>query len=224
VYQFDLHTHTSDHSACGRMSIEDLIEAAVDGGLAGLCVTDHNYRWTEADLAAALARCGNPPLVLLPGIEVSVAPPPGRFSGGHFLVYGSPLRLPTDPRLDQLGAAAHAAGGFVIAAHPFRPGSEAGGAHLGAAIDAVEVLNLQNDQRQTDQSCEMAAALGLPMVAGSDAHRVEHVGLYRTCFERPVATVAALMGEIRAGRFSLISRGPAVVLDAAWSQTPAPTP
>ncbi len=38
----DLHTHTSYSSACGRMSAEELIEAAIEAGLDGVAVTEHH--------------------------------------------------------------------------------------------------------------------------------------------------------------------------------------
>jgi predicted metal-dependent phosphoesterase TrpH len=210
LYEFDLHTHTSNYSACGQMSIEELIEAAMAEGLAGVCVTDHNYQWGEDELRAALRRCGDPPLILLPGVEITAAEPRGGPASGHFLVYGLPRPVRRPGSAGELIATAHEAGGFVVAAHPLRPGSSVGMAIFDLNVDAVEVYNLQNTQRQTDGSRLIAEQMGVPAVAGSDGHRAAEVGLYRTCFERPVRSIGDLAAEIRAERFVLRSMSPVV--------------
>lgn len=51
----DLHTHTSHSSACGRMTAEELIEAAIDARLDGVAVTEHSFMG-GAEVAQEVAR------------------------------------------------------------------------------------------------------------------------------------------------------------------------
>ena len=48
----------------------------------------------------------------------------------------------------------------------------------------------------------VAEHLGLPGVAGSDAHRPEEVGRCITILEREIRTEQELIAELRAGRFT----------------------
>ena len=52
----------------------------------------------------------------------------------------------------------------------------------------------------------MAARIGLPGTAGSDAHRVDEVGRCVMDFERSIENERELVEELRAGRFSVPTR------------------
>jgi hypothetical protein len=51
---------------------------------------------------------------------------------------------------------------------------------------------------------QVAARLGLPGTAGSDAHRVDEVGKWTTDFEREIGNDEELVEELRAGRFTAL--------------------
>ena len=67
----DLHVHTpasSDYKE-KTVSAEDIVAAAVDKGLSGICVTDHNTaEWVDKVAEAAKGQ----PLTVFPGFEISV--------------------------------------------------------------------------------------------------------------------------------------------------------
>ena len=51
-------------------------------------------------------------------------------------------------------------------------------------------------------AAQVAARLGLPGTAGSDAHEVDEVGKWTTDFEREIENERQLVEELRAGRFA----------------------
>jgi hypothetical protein len=65
-------------------------------------------------------------------------------------------------------------GGIVVVAHPYR---EFGLGDLAKdyKVDAIEVLNGGNAQQFNVLAEELAKEMGLPGVAGSDAHRAEEL-------------------------------------------------
>jgi hypothetical protein len=56
---------------------------------------------------------------------------------------------------------------------------------------------------ENDMARQVAERLGLLGVAGSDAHRLEEVGRCVTVLGREVRTEQELIGELRAGRFTV---------------------
>ena len=68
-------------------------------------------------------------------------------------------------------------------------------------VDAIEVLNGGNSPQENAFALEVAQLLGKPGVAGSDAHSHQGIGIYTTVFERDIDSEAALLRELRAGRF-----------------------
>ena len=77
--KFDLHMHTARHSADADSDPFELVQAAILAGLDGIVITEHDWLWTEIELAEL--RASAPELVILAGVEVS-----GR--GGDVLCYG----------------------------------------------------------------------------------------------------------------------------------------
>ena len=76
--ELDLHTHSSQGSACSRMHVWDLIQAACQKGLDGICITDHDYCWDPGELVKLHRESG---IQVYGGVELST-------SVGEILVYG----------------------------------------------------------------------------------------------------------------------------------------
>ena len=55
----DLHAHTSPRSNCSRTTLEELVVTARSHGLDALCITEHDVRWPDDELADAYL--GTPP-------------------------------------------------------------------------------------------------------------------------------------------------------------------
>jgi hypothetical protein len=100
-----IHTVASD----GSGTIPEVIAAARKANLSFMAVTDHNVAVNESALAE-----DPPDFPILPGEELTT-------SRGHFVTLGIPpgWQKPHTDDAETLLAAAHAAGGFNILAHPF---------------------------------------------------------------------------------------------------------
>jgi len=75
-------------------------------------------------------------------------------------------------------------------------------------VHAIEVASGNVNAYAASLARELAERLGLPAVAGSDAHRRDDVGLWATRFEREVHSAAEIAAEIRAGRVSPVRYNP----------------
>jgi hypothetical protein len=65
----------------------------------------------------------------------------------------------------------HAAGGFAIAAHPYRRWSGLGEKNiLGRPFDAIEAHNARSDRRSNRKALVLAQNLRTPVTGGSDSH------------------------------------------------------
>ena len=105
----------------------------------------------------------------------------------------------------------------MIAAHPFRGFKTFGIGQLQMTVekactrkvfdfvDAIEVGNGKLSDEENDMAVQVAARLGLPGTAGSDAHRVDEVGRWATDFEREIANERELVAELRSGRFTVVN-------------------
>ena len=204
----DLHCHTSPRSSCSRATLEGLVAHARARGVDALCITEHDLRWSDEDLADASRAVAFP---LLRGIEVST-------DVGHVLAYGE-LRRPLwrGYTLEELAAEAEETGAALVLAHPVRylageraaragrtppPPEAVAGLPQWSLVHAVEAMSTQTT---VDEHALVAAALAVaprPATAGSDAHDDEKAGTYATRFERTVRTAADLAAEIRAGRIA----------------------
>ena len=105
----------------------------------------------------------------------------------------------------------------MIAAHPFRgfllfgmgglqsDPVKASERTMFRLVDGIEVGNCKVTDNENTLARDVAAHLGLPGVAGSDAHRIDELGKHVTVFEKAIQTEEQLIEEIRAGRFSTTS-------------------
>lgn len=205
----DLHTHTRPISWDSSLSPDELIELAKAAGLDGVCLTEHDYFWDPAD-AEELARKHN--FVVIPGIEMNT-------ERGHILVYGLHKSEFGVHRIEKLVQVVEAAGGAMVAAHPYRrymPWYYLDDDELDRALQhathnpayphcaGLERIHGRGAPQQNDFSARLCDLLDLPGTAGSDAHLPDHVGRCATRFERPVHGLADLVTELRAGRFAAV--------------------
>ncbi len=159
----DLHIH-SDHSADGTCSVEDMLDAVRALRMECVAFTDHN---TMDGYREALGMADD--LVIIPAVEVSSAE-------GHVLAYGIDREIaPGMPVLDTI-MAIHDAGGIAVAAHPYRVWSGLGEDNVLPEFDAIEVLNGRSAKSGNHAAARLAARMGRPGTAGSDAHCVEQMG------------------------------------------------
>lgn len=193
----DMHTHTRFGSNCSYMEPAELARSARQAGLDAVCITEHDLPWSAQDLEAMGREQG---FLCLGGMEVAT-------DMGAILVYG--YRGPLSERAEELRRQVAAAGGYLVAAHPFRRDPLWATWDLAAEcarplfrlVDALEAFNGQSPRQEVEFGLEVADRVGLPVVGGSDSHATHTVGRCITRFERSVASETDLVAELRAGRF-----------------------
>jgi predicted metal-dependent phosphoesterase TrpH len=190
VFDVDIHAHTRFfHWSPGEPTAYDplgatlLAAASRRSDIDGVALTNHDY---YEPFAAGAAKPQ-----FIPGIEVTT-------TQGHALVVGPDPPTRTTPGSltpREIVARAHDADCAVVIPHPFRHGSIH---ESGAAFDAVEVNG--KHPRRAARVHELAADLGLPVVAGSDAHYPFEAGRAYTRVDADELTPASVVAAIRDGR------------------------
>ncbi len=198
----DLHVHTSPASPCSSAPVDDLIREAGRIGLDGICLTDHNHVWRPADVEDLRRKHG---FLVLRGNEITT-------DQGDVVVFGLDEDVQGIVRLEDLRGRVVEAGGFMIAAHPFRGFLTFGVDKLGLTpekamdrklfqhVDAVEILNGKVNEEENRFAGKVGQGLGLVLTGGSDAHEVEEVGQYATRFASPIHDEQDLIEALRSGR------------------------
>ncbi|MBF0557027.1 MAG: PHP domain-containing protein, partial [Nitrospirae bacterium] len=112
IFRMDCHIHTFPMSACSRMSPEEAINAALNTGLDGIVITEHDVMRDSGGIeyleGIAMGR-----LKVFNGVEVSCRE-------GHFLVFGlkDTACIHFDMRAESLIRLAHVQEAAVVVAHP----------------------------------------------------------------------------------------------------------
>jgi predicted metal-dependent phosphoesterase TrpH len=206
----DMHVHTTLGASDSQLDPEELARIAGDVGLTGVTVTEHDRVWDRHSALRFQER--HTSLFVYPAMEVST-------ELGHILAYGLPEYVAGIRHAHLLRQAVDAVGGYLVAAHPFRhwfdpvtfrrrgqEPPEMDAQALAALpvfelVDAVEVLNGANTERENRFALQVANYLGKPGTAGSDAHSTSGIAIYTTVFERELSAPAQLIDELHAGRF-----------------------
>ena len=204
----DLHTHTAVVSYCSRIQPDQMVEAAIEAGLDGICVTDHVFDGLSlrhdpsqpyAGYRAVCQAAQGSGLIVLPGIEFS-------FDEGDFLAYGlaeaALLELGQDFSLAACLALARREEGVVVQAHPYRYGGRP--VH---GVDAIETCNGGNSDEHNRLAEAWSRENGVLGLASSDAHEPGEVGRCYTVFDADCSTVAGLCEAIRGRRVARLEHG-----------------
>lgn len=222
TFQYDLHVHTSEISQCGHVKAKDAVRLYQDAGYTGIVITDHytdTFFNAYADLSweaqveqyltgykMAQTEGKQVGLEVFLGIEI-------RFTEGpnDYLVYGiTPEFLLEHPHLYALGLAGFRSlmqgkGLLLYQAHPFRKYLTRAKPEL---LDGVEVYN-GNPRHDSQNYLAMLFAQEhkLKMVAGSDFHQVQDLGISGMKFTKQARNNQHLVEILQSNNFQLITRG-----------------
>jgi len=204
--RIDLHIHTSPRSACSYMDPLELIQEAQRLKLDGICLTEHQVLWDSGDVEKLAREVG---IKIFRGNEFTT-------NQGDILVFGLYKDIKELMMIQELSEEVKKAGGFMIAAHPFRGFKTFGIGRLQMTVeqaskrkvfefvDALEVGNGKLSPDENDLARKVAEKLDLPGTGGSDAHRVNEVGKWLTVFEKDIRSERELVEEFHAGRFTAV--------------------
>ena len=129
-----------------------------------MAITDHNEFKAYEDIK------DNGKVIIIPAEEVSS-------KEGHIVALGIDRQIPRGMSIQETIDAIHEAGGYAIAAHPYRWWSGLGPKNTrNYDFDGTEALNARSIPSANRKSLALAKKLGKPMTAGSDAHSPERVG------------------------------------------------
>lgn len=205
----DMHVHTVRGAADSSLTPDQLVQEARRIGLSGVNIAEHDRMWETSEQERFRRESG---LFISYGMEVST-------DMGHILVVGLSHYVPGIRRASELRRAVLEAGGFMIAAHPFRhffdpvqflrdgrqplrlTPEEAAQLPVFGLVDEIEVVNGACTPRENYFALQVARILGKRGTGGSDAHSTNGLGYCATVFERPLEDQRHLLAELRAGRF-----------------------
>ncbi len=206
-FVIDLHVHTAPASPCASDSLETMIEEAKRIGLDGLCLTDHNYLWSADEIRKLRDQYEFP---LFRANEIVT-------EQGDMLVFGFYEDVQGIIKLEELKNRVAAAGGFIVAAHPFRGFLTFGADDIGLTrekararemfrrVDGIETLNGKVTATENDLARNVAADLSLPATGGSDAHDKSTLGCYATAFTRPLKSETELLAALKSGEYKPVA-------------------
>lgn len=159
----DLHVHTC-YSNDGKTTMDELVQTAVEKGIDVIAVTDHNSFEAYHELK------DNGRVIIIPAEEVSS-------KEGHIVALGIDRLIPRDLSIQETIDRIHEAGGYAIAAHPYRWWSGLGEKNtLKYDFDGIEARNGRSIPSANRKSEKLARKVGKPITAGSDAHTPHHIG------------------------------------------------
>jgi predicted metal-dependent phosphoesterase TrpH len=164
--RLDLHIHS--RYSDGKDGVEDILGMAQRRGLAGIAITDHDTL-KGSDAALKVVQDKDLVIMVIRGVEVTT-------SEGHLLALGVEEMPPLRRSPEETVEAVLDLGGISVVPHPyhlFRHG-------LGRIpkVDAVEVYNSKHLFGLANARARWVAKRRcIPMVAGSDSHLKETVGL-----------------------------------------------
>ena len=194
-YDFQVHTNASP---CSSAAPEHVVSAAVDAGLDGIAVTDHD----TLENVDAVRDAAPADLEVVSGAEVTT-------TEGHLLALDVAA---APPRADPLTVIedVHDRGGVAVLSHPFdslRQYYETDLEALADAVDAVEAVNSRCVRRRyNERAAAFASAHDLPTTGGSDAHFPMEVGRAHTVVEGDEGD-GSIADAVRDGRVRPAGRG-----------------
>ena len=207
----DLHAHTYPKSDDSFVSVDELVDAARQHGLDGICLTEHDDFW-PVDAARELTRRHG--ILVIPGAEINT-------DAGHVLVFGLHQYKFGMHKPSFLRQEADRHGAVLVAAHPYRrrfladPGEDPAvrSEMLNRALDdemlrlfdAVESHNSRGKETENLFSEDLRRGLCLPGTGGSDTHYLRQMGTAATLFERRITSLDELVAELKAGRMRAVN-------------------
>lgn len=201
---FDMHCHTREGSLDGKVPVEEFIDILIDKGYDGMLISDHDsyngYRaWKRNPVCQQ-----KQDFVVLKGIEYDT------IDAGHILVImPEGVKLPIlelrGLPVQFLIGIVHKNGGILGPAHPcgvkymsiFNTRKHRKQPAVMEQFDFLEGFNACEEPESNRRAQEIAGEFGKPAFGGSDAHKLDCVGLGATVFSDKVTCESELIALVR---------------------------
>lgn len=219
MFKTETHLHTAEVSRCGKLRAFQMVRAYKEAGYSTLFITDHfqantldalgDIPWEEkisiflSGYYSAKYEGDKLGVAVLPGAEVC-------FAGdvNHYLLFGLTKEfLVANENLhtygiEKLREVTKKSGILIVQAHPHRDG---GCVPVPDMVDGFEVYNSNpRHDDMSDKSFMAAAAHGLLMTGGSDAHRTEDIGGSGVLTKERIESAEQFIRLLRAGKCEVI--------------------
>lgn len=189
----EIHTHTSEHSPCSKISAVDLVEAVYGQGVSGIVLTDHHYLWQDADLDALRLKCSVPSdFLILAGQEVFTS------DFGDVLVFGANKSISKGISLSSIREQYPDAA--LIWAHPYRSGIIPNEIELfDSSLDAIEIINPYQKKTENIKGVGDWSTWGFTATSGSDIHQVSFAEFFPTHFVGNITDIQGIISCVKEG-------------------------
>ena len=164
-----------------------MIEAAIQRGLQGIIVTDHDS--VMGGLIGRKIAKAYADFQVIPGAEITSR-------SGHILAVGIETDIPKGLSVEETVERIRDLGGISVTSHPFSNRVQPSLGEQCLKTDGVEVFNATNSRQANLRAMSIAQTRGRPETAGSDAHWARSVGKAGIICDDP-------MSDIRKGRVVL---------------------
>jgi len=198
----EIHTHTSEHSQCGKITAFQLVCFLLKQGIYGVVFTDHHYLWTDKELKSLKEQNAIPEtFLLLSGQEVTTS------DFGDVLVYGANESVQPGISLKELRNRFYDAA--IIWAHPYRGMCRPTPIELmDASFDAIEILNPHQSKEGNAAGLRDWKDWGFNAISGSDIHTDQLPSLHPTIFDDSIHNLAELVTAIKNGSLKPVESYP----------------
>ena len=190
--KWETHCHTVYSNRYSRRfdalnTPREMIEAAIEKGLQGIVVTDHDC--VKGGLVARKVAKAYNDFQVIPGAEITSR-------SGHILAIGIETDIPKGLTVEETVSKIRDFGGISVTSHPFSTRVQPSLREQCLKTDGVEVFNATNSSKANAMAMSIAQAQARPTTAGSDAHWARSVGNAGIICDDP-------MSDIRKGRVLL---------------------
>ena len=197
--KFDIHIHTRRYSPCSDIDPFELIPRALEVGLSGIAIVEHNALWSEEDIELLKRESAAENVCVFAGVEI-------RSRHGDLLIFGvrdlEGIRPGDSAR--HILEAVHDNGGAVVVAHPTRYGMGCDQLLLGMEFDGIEVMSSNMCADEQDRALALSSCSGIKAIGASDAHALTSVGDYYTVFDTPIDGIEQFVSALREGLFRTV--------------------
>ncbi len=196
--KIDLHIHTSDWSD-GKNTADEMIEKAIERGLDGIAITDHD-RMLNATEQATLQK-KYPDIKIFKGCEYGI-------NGEHFNIIGGDGNFVIEKGKHSLGDIkryVNRTGAFSILNHPFDRKKKVNLDFDAFCPDAMDIMSMNIDTNSMAEILRLSQKNNMLVIGCSDAHNIKDVGLFHIVLDNFATSDNELVKEIKLGKYFIDS-------------------